>query len=142
MEREQARLNSYHPKGEQLAALGIDSRPGLTLASLLTRPEIDYARLSALFPPETPLPADAAEQVETAVKYAGYIRKQAEQVERFRRLEEKRLPADIDYLAVKALSTEAAQKLQRLRPSTIGQAGRIPGVNPADINVLLVLIGR
>lgn len=139
---EMARLNGYHPHQAELTPLGLESRPGLTLAALLCRPELDYARLAAAFPPPAPLSPDAVEQVEVALKYAGYIRKQAEQVARFRRLEEKRLPADLDYLAVKALSSEAAQKLDRQRPATIGQASRIPGVSPADINVLLVLLGR
>ena len=74
------------------------------------------------------------------MKYAGYIKKQEEQVERFRRLEDKAIPADMDYPGLKGLSTEAAQKLDRHRPVSIGQALRISGVSPADINVLLAYL--
>jgi len=74
------------------------------------------------------------------LKYDGYIKKQVEQVRRFQKLEEKLLPEDMDYRSIKALSAEAAEKLDKLRPRSIGQASRISGVSPADVNVLLVLL--
>ena len=77
-----------------------------------------------------------------AVKYAGYIQKQLAQVERFRALEHRLLPPDYDFTQIKALSAEAAQKLNRYRPQSIGQASRISGVSPADINVLLVWLKK
>ena len=86
-------------------------------------------------------PAEA-ESVAVAVKYDGYIQKQLDQVERFRALEHKLLPPDYDFTQIKALSAEAAQKLNRYRPASIGQASRISGVSPADINVLLVWLKK
>ena len=142
IEAEIARLSHYHPSQHELARLDAATPRAVTLAALLARPEFDYATLAAAFPPPRPLAADEAEQVEIALKYAGYIKKQDEQVARFRRLEEKLLPPDIDYAAIRALSSEAAQKLAQLRPASIGQAGRISGVSPADINVLLAWLGQ
>ena len=122
----------------QLAALGIEAQRELTLATLLARPQLDYAQIAAIAPPPQPLDEQVCEQAEIAIKYEGYIKKQLEQVERFRRLEERRLPSQIDYLSIKALSSEGAQKLDKYRPASIGQAGRISGVSPADVNVLLI----
>ena len=139
---EAERLNTYHPRRAELAALGIEAKRELTLATLLKRPEFTYADIAANFPPPAPLPPSVTEQVEITVKYEGYIAKQREQVRRFRRLEEKRLPADIDYATVSGLSSEAAQKLALLRPLSIGQAARISGVSPADINVLLIHMAK
>ena len=79
--------------------------------------------------------------VETAVKYEGYIKRQRAEVERQARLESKKLPDDIDYKAIKGLRLEAAQKLDKIRPASVGQASRISGVNPADITVLLIYLG-
>ena len=114
----------------------------VSLASLLQRPELSYDRLTAVLPPEEALDAADAESVEVAVKYAGYIQKQLDQVERFRALENRLLPPDFDFTRIKALSAEAAQKLNRYRPLSIGQASRISGVSPADINVLLVWLKK
>ncbi|NLF79616.1 MAG: tRNA uridine-5-carboxymethylaminomethyl(34) synthesis enzyme MnmG [Clostridia bacterium] len=135
---ETARLAQYKPHQQQLRALGVEARPGTTLAALMQRPEIDYALLRMHFPPERPLDEAVAEQVEIRLKYAGYLKKQGEQVERFRRLEEKLIPPDLDFLSLRGISRESAQKLDRLRPASIGQASRISGVSPADLNVLLV----
>ncbi len=138
IEAEISRLKSTHPKQAQLAALGIEAQRELTLATLLARPQLDYAQIAAIAPPPQPLDEQVCEQAEIAIKYEGYIKKQLEQVERFRRLEERRLPSQIDYLSIKALSSEGAQKLDKYRPASIGQAGRISGVSPADVNVLLI----
>jgi tRNA uridine 5-carboxymethylaminomethyl modification enzyme len=83
-----------------------------------------------------------AEQVNTEIKFAGYISKQQEQVERMRRLENKAIPTDFDYAPITGLRNEARQKLIRFQPATVGQAGRIAGVNPADISLLLVHLER
>jgi len=139
---ETQRLNDYHPRQAELAAFGIEAKRELTLATILKRPEFTYADIAANFPPSLPLSFSEAEQVEITVKYEGYIAKQREQVQRFRRLEEKRLPADIDYAQVSGLSNEAAQKLAQQRPLSLGQAARISGVSPADINVLLIHLAR
>ena len=140
--QEISRLNAYHPKQAQLAAWDIEQVRALTLATLLKRPEFSYEKIAEHCPPPVPLNPQVAEQVEISVKYEGYIAKQREQVLRFRRLEEKLLPADIDYNKVHGLSCEAAQKLTKVRPLSIGQAGRISGVSPADINVLLIHLKR
>jgi tRNA uridine 5-carboxymethylaminomethyl modification enzyme len=79
--------------------------------------------------------------VEVTLKYDGYIKRELAEVERHRKLEQKRLPDDLDYLSLKGLRIEAAQKLQTVRPLTVGQASRISGVNPADISVLLIYLG-
>jgi tRNA uridine 5-carboxymethylaminomethyl modification enzyme len=137
---ESERLANLKPSAEQLAKLGIEALPGTTLAALLQRPGIDYTLLCRHFPPKQELDAAAAEQLETSLKYAGYIKKQLEQVERFRRLEDKLIPPGLDFLSLRGLSREAAAKLDRLRPASIGQASRISGVSPADLNVLLVYL--
>ena len=105
---------------------------------LLSRPEIGYEDIVALCPPRVRLADDVARIVETEVKYRGYIARERGRIERLRRLEDASLPPDMDYTSVHGMSTEAGQKLARVRPRTIGQAGRIPGVSPADVAVLLV----
>ena len=105
---------------------------------LIKRPELSYAELTAFGLKEVaPL---IAEQVEITLRYEGYISKQAAQVERVRKLEEKKLSPDFDYLSIKGLSTEARQKMDQIRPRSVGQASRISGVSPADISVLLVYL--
>jgi len=84
------------------------------------------------------LPEEIREAVEIEIKYEGYIKKQSSQVERFERLENKKIPQEIDFLKMRGLSTEAAQKLDRVRPRSVGQAARISGVSPADISVLMI----
>ncbi len=79
--------------------------------------------------------------METDIKYAGYVKRQIAEVKKYEKLESKRLPADIDYMQVRGLRIEAAQKLSKIRPLTFGQASRISGVNPADISVLLIYLG-
>ncbi len=125
---------------EKLRALGsAELRSGSTLYDLLRRTELDYAMLQSQFGlPD--IPAAVCEQVEIAVKYDGYIKKQAEQVERAAKLEAKLLPADIDYEGIHGLAREARQKLARIRPLSVGQAARISGVSPADVSILLVYL--
>ncbi len=111
---------------------------GATLAELIRRPQIGYADLAPFDPERPELPRQVSEQVEIELKYAGYIRRQLRQVEEFSRREERRLPEDIDYSAITGLHLEARQKLSRVRPVSLGQAGRISGVSPADLAALMV----
>lgn len=111
---------------------------GMSFAELLKRPELDYEKLAEIDRNRPVIPADAAEQVNISLKYEGYIKRQMQQVEHFRKLEGKLLPDDMDYDELINLRLEARQKLGRFRPRSIGQASRISGVSPADISVLLV----
>ena len=115
---------------------------GTSLAELLRRPEMTYEMLAPLDPERPTLEAAVIEQVEIEIKYEGYIERQRQQVEHFRKLESRRLPEDIDYTAIPSLRLEARQKLQKFRPENVGQASRISGVSPADISVLLVWLGN
>jgi tRNA uridine 5-carboxymethylaminomethyl modification enzyme len=112
----------------------------VSLAALLRRPEITYQHIKEIDPEVPGLPEDVEEEVEIQIKYEGYIKKQQAQVDRFEKLENRRIPDDIDYSVIKGLATEARQKLEQIRPRSIGQASRISGVNPADIAVLLVYL--
>ncbi|SHF48653.1 tRNA uridine 5-carboxymethylaminomethyl modification enzyme [Desulfofundulus australicus DSM 11792] len=111
-----------------------------SLAALLRRPEITFQHIKEIFPGASGWPADVEEEVEVEIKYEGYIKKQLAQVERFIKLENRRIPDDLDYGSIKGLSTEARQKLEQIRPRSIGQASRISGVSPADIALLLVYL--
>lgn len=115
---------------------------GIRASELLRRPQISYADLAPFDPARNPLPEAVVEQVEIGIKYEGYIKKQLAQVEQMHRLEEKKIPEDIDYKSVHGLRLEAAEKLDRIRPMNIGQAGRISGVSPADISVLLIYLQK
>ena len=115
---------------------------GASLSELIKRPELDYETLAPLDKERPELPADVREQVNIAIKYEGYIRRQEEQVERFKKLEVKRIPADTDYDKIGSLRLEARQKLKKLRPESLGQASRISGVSPADISVLNVWLEK
>ena len=110
---------------------------GIRAWELLCRPGIEYADICRLLNRE-PRTAEVAGQLDIEAKYAGYIAKQQAQVERFKQMEDKQLPADADYLKIEGLSLEARQKLDEVRPDNLGQAGRITGVSPADIAVLLI----
>ncbi|MBN3553612.1 tRNA uridine-5-carboxymethylaminomethyl(34) synthesis enzyme MnmG [Fictibacillus nanhaiensis] len=112
----------------------------MSAANLLKRPEITYPVIHKLVPAETALPETVMEQVEIQVKYAGYIDKQLAQVEKMRKMENKKLPVDLDYMAINGLATEAKQKLHEVRPLSVGQASRVSGVNPADISILLIYL--
>ena len=118
---------------------------GSTLAEIIRRPELSYECVAPLDPKRPEFPTDLAEeimeQIDISIKYDGYIKRQEKQVEQFKKLEKKKIPADIDYDQVKSLRIEAVQKLKEYRPISIGQASRISGVSPADISVLLVYLG-
>ncbi len=110
------------------------------LLSLLRRPEITMDHIERIAPSPVQLREDVKEQLEIEVKYAGYIEKQLQQVDRLRKMEQKRIPEDIDYTPIHGLANEAKQKLEQIRPISIGQASRIAGVTPADISILLVYL--
>lgn len=115
-------------------------KSGTTIAELIRRPELNYKVLAPIDKERPEFPEDVCEQVEINIKYDGYIRRQMKQVEQFKKLEQKKLPEDIDYEDVGSLRIEARQKLEAYRPVSIGQASRISGVSPADISVLLVYL--
>ncbi len=133
------------PPSESLSSLLESKRStpvksGVKLEELLKRPELSYEDLKAVDPGRPELSRAVREQVEIAVKYEGYIKRQMIQVEQFKKLEDRRLPEDMDYDGIKGLRIEARQKLNKVRPLSIGQASRISGVSPADISVLLVYL--
>ena len=113
-------------------------KSGITMEELIRRPELDYEKLQPVDPERPELPADVREQVNIEIKYEGYIRRQRQQVEHFKKLESRLIPDDIDYSDVGSLRIEAAQKLERFRPHSLGQASRIAGVSPADVAMLNV----
>ena len=112
----------------------------MKLGELVRRPELNYEILSELDPERPELPSDVREQVYIQIKYDGYIKKQLEQVEKYRKLEARLIPDDIDYDKIEGLRIEARQKLSKIRPRSVGQASRISGVSPADMNVLLIYL--
>ena len=114
---------------------------GFSLAELLRRPQLTYEMLSPIDKKRPNLPPRVCQTVEVTVKYEGYIKRQISEVERHEKLEAKRLPPELDYMSIKGLRIEAAQKLTAIKPLTVGQASRISGVNPADISVLLIYLG-
>lgn len=120
---------------EEINRLETTRVEGKTLADLLRRPEVSYHDLPGEFPK---LPESVIEQVEISIKYAGYIERQQAEVDRFRRMESKRIPSQIDYSSIAGLRTEARMKLSDVRPETIGQASRISGVSPADVSLIMV----
>ena len=113
---------------------------GTTLAELMRRPELSYEKLAPIDTERPELPADVQEQVDINIKYEGYIKRQLRQVEQFKKMENKKIPDDINYDEIKSLRIEAKQKLNQIRPASIGQASRISGVSPADVSVLLVYL--
>ena len=129
----QALLEAYHTT---------PLKTGISLAELVKRPELDYENLSPIDAGRPELPVDVREQVNISLKYEGYIARQEQQVEHFTKLEKRRIPADVDYGVISSLRLEARQKLDRIRPETLGQASRISGVSPADMSVLMVYVKR
>ncbi len=142
--REMARLEANGvPAGEALNAMLAekDSAPvqnSARLADLLRRPNVSYQDIAPFDPGRPQLPESVTEEVEIQIKYAGYLARQIKQVEEFKKEEARLLPSDLDYAAIGGLRLEAREKLEAIRPMSIGQAGRISGVSPADIAVLLI----
>jgi tRNA uridine 5-carboxymethylaminomethyl modification enzyme len=147
VEQELARLTqtTLRPSehNETLVELGLPVlTDGVPALQYLRRPAVSYAQVVRLSPPPTNLPAEVGEQLEIQAKYAGYIEKQQAEVARMQRLEHRPIPEDFHYLELHGLRREALEKLERVRPATVGQAARITGVNPADISALLVHLER
>ena len=144
-EVERLRHTTVSPSAENNAVLeSLGSAPiasGAPLDALLRRPELNYDLTAPLDPARPDLPRAVREGAWIEIKYEGYIKRQLAEAKRFKKYERRLLPADIDYLSVRGLRREAAEKLDRLRPESIGRASRISGVSPADISVLLVWLG-
>ena len=121
---------------------GTPVKENISLYQLLKRPEVRYENICALSPPDNGLSRDAMNQVEIQVKYKGYIRRQAEQAEKFMKIEEKGIPEGFVYRGINGLSHEIVEKLQEVRPLNLGQASRIPGVTPAALSILMVAVER
>ncbi|EWG12338.1 tRNA uridine-5-carboxymethylaminomethyl(34) synthesis enzyme MnmG [Cytobacillus firmus] len=119
---------------------GSELKDGIRASDLLKRPEMTYEHIGQLAPAETALDPDVTEQVEIQIKYEGYIEKSLQQVERLKKMENKKIPENIDYDDINGLASEARQKLKEVRPLSLAQASRISGVNPADISILLVYL--
>ena len=146
IEQEKERLSSIiikpRPEVQELIRNigGSELKDGIRASDLLRRPEMTYEHIHLLVPSEVELSDEVTEQVEIQIKYEGYIEKSLQQVERMKKMENKKIPVDIDYDAISSLASEARQKLKDVRPLSMGQASRISGVNPADISILLVYI--
>ena len=148
VEEERARLERTHlAPGPRLAAF-LEERgsavpaSGVSLADLIRRPGIGYADLAPFDSDRPALGRTVGQAVEIALKYEGYIKRQKKQAEEFRRLEQRPLPGDLDYLAIPSLRLEARQKLDKVRPTNFGQASRISGVNPADMAALMIWLEK
>jgi tRNA uridine 5-carboxymethylaminomethyl modification enzyme len=148
IERETTRLKKTWVKptpevNAVLAGRGSTELPGeASLDQLIKRPELGYGDIAKISPPGTPLDNAEEEQVEIQVKYEGYIQRQFRQVERFASLEQKTIPADMDFDAVTGLGNEVKQKLKQVQPVSLGQASRISGVTPAALSLLMVALER
>ncbi len=138
----QVRLRPSERVDEVFAEAGTAPlREAAPLIEILRRPELGYSHIERLCPPDVALSPDAAEHVEAEVKYDGYIKRQHTQVDKLKRLESMRIPADFDFTdPTLNLSTEGRQKLAHIRPQTLGQASRVSGVSPADVSSLMVLL--
>ncbi|MGE7885234.1 tRNA uridine-5-carboxymethylaminomethyl(34) synthesis enzyme MnmG [Bacillus sp. NPDC094077] len=146
IEQEKERLGSIiikpRPEVQELIRSigGSELKDGIRASDLLRRPEMSYEHIHLLVPSEVELSDEITEQVEIQIKYEGYIEKSLQQVERMKKMENKKIPVDIDYDAISGIASEARQKLKDVRPLSMGQASRISGVNPADVSILLVYI--
>ncbi|HBM3441949.1 TPA: tRNA uridine-5-carboxymethylaminomethyl(34) synthesis enzyme MnmG [Listeria innocua] len=143
-EKERLQKTRIKPTAEVQAMLkeigSGELKDGILAADLLRRPEITYDKIAQIVSRETFVTDEIAEQVEIQIKYEGYIQKSNLQVEKMKRMEDKKIPENIDYDAISGLATEALEKLKKIEPLSIAQASRISGVNPADISILIVYI--
>ncbi|MFD0050634.1 tRNA uridine-5-carboxymethylaminomethyl(34) synthesis enzyme MnmG [Actinomycetes bacterium NPDC127524] len=146
VEAEKERLNSHFIKPtKQVQEIitesgGSELKDGIRASDLLKRPEMNYSHIQLLAPSETMLSGEVTEQVEIQIKYEGYIEKSLQQVDRLKKMENKKIPQNIDYDAINGLASEARQKLKEVAPLSVAQASRISGVNPADVSILLVYL--
>ena len=148
IEQETKRVSTVHmgpskELNELLVSRGTSPlKSGVKMEDLIRRPQVSYEDLKPFDKERPELPYEVTEQVEISLKYEGYIKRQLMQVEDMRRLENKSLPVDLDYNTIEGLRLEAREKLNKIRPLSIGQASRISGVSPADISVLLVYLAQ
>jgi len=148
IEKEKARLKRtrvgnlvlFNREDKPIKVEGIS--PETTLARLLQRPEIDYRTIEEISPPDHPLKHELKRAVEIEIKYEGYIKRQMEMVEKFKTLENKYIPQDFDYASIPGLSREVVEKLQAIRPTSLGQASRISGITPAAISILAIALAK
>jgi tRNA uridine 5-carboxymethylaminomethyl modification enzyme len=146
VEAEKERLKSVRLKPTQevqdlIKSLGgSELKDGILAVDLLKRPEMSYEHIEMMTKSDVPLDNEVKEQVEIQIKYEGYIEKSLQQVDRLKKMENKKIPENIDYDAINGLATEAKQKLKKIKPLSIAQASRISGVNPADISILLIYL--
>ncbi|WP_057914139.1 tRNA uridine-5-carboxymethylaminomethyl(34) synthesis enzyme MnmG [Peribacillus muralis] len=146
VEQENERLKSHFIKPTKevqeviTASGGSELKDGIRASDLLKRPEMNYSHIQSLAPSDVELSDEVTEQVEIQVKYEGYIEKSLQQVDRLKKMENKKIPENIDYDAISGLATEARQKLKQVTPLSVAQASRISGVNPADVSILLVYL--
>ncbi|MFE5428745.1 tRNA uridine-5-carboxymethylaminomethyl(34) synthesis enzyme MnmG [Peribacillus simplex] len=144
MEKERLKSNFIKPTKEVqeviTASGGSELKDGIRASDLLKRPEMDYSHIQKLAPSDVELSDEVTEQVEIQIKYEGYIEKSLQQVDRLKKMENKKIPENIDYDAISGLATEARQKLKQVHPLSVAQASRISGVNPADVSILLVYL--
>ena len=113
-------------------------KTGIKLSELLKRPELDYEKLAEVDTQREDLPYEVWEEAEIKIKYDGYIKRQISQAEQAHKMEERLIPEDVDYDSIYGLRLEARQKLNKIRPKSLGQASRISGVSPADVSVLII----
>ncbi|WP_082231966.1 tRNA uridine-5-carboxymethylaminomethyl(34) synthesis enzyme MnmG [Halobacillus massiliensis] len=146
IEEEKERLNKLILKPTEEVQEVVEAAGGSLLKDairaidLMRRPEMKYEAIEKLSPSEKQLDDDVKEQVEIQIKYAGYIKKALDQIEKMRKMDAKSIPEDIDYGQINGLATEARERLKKVRPLSVGQASRVSGVNPADVSILLVYI--
>lgn len=144
IKNEIARLSKRRIRGSEAGELSEKLKsnisPGVTFRDLLKRPEITYDKLVEIYPPEKLLSDEEAEEVQVKVKYEGYIKRQGQQIKKFRKMERIRIPEGVDYDKIRAISNEAREKLKRIRPVSIGQATRISGVTPTDVSMILIYL--
>ncbi|MDG4847884.1 tRNA uridine-5-carboxymethylaminomethyl(34) synthesis enzyme MnmG [Peribacillus frigoritolerans] len=144
LEKERLKSNFIKPTKEVqeviTASGGSELKDGIRASDLLKRPEMDYSHIQKLAPSDVQLSEEVTEQVEIQIKYEGYIEKSLQQVDRLKKMENKKIPENIDYDAISGLATEARQKLKQVHPLSVAQASRISGVNPADVSILLVYL--
>lgn len=137
----ECKITNKKEVNDYLVSIGsVELKKPITMYELIKRPELNYFNVAALDEQRPELSLNVQEQVNIIAKYEGYIQKQLEQVEQFKKFENKLIPEEINYFDVKSLRIEAQQKLQKIRPESIGQASRISGVSPADITVLMVYL--
>ncbi|WP_317950178.1 tRNA uridine-5-carboxymethylaminomethyl(34) synthesis enzyme MnmG, partial [Rossellomorea marisflavi] len=143
-EKERLKSTRIKPTEETQSVIreagGSELKDGILAVDLLKRPEMNYSHMKSLVPNAVELDPEVEEQVEIQVKYEGYIEKSLQQVDKMKKMENKRIPENIDYSKISGLASEARQKLIEVQPLSLAQASRISGVNPADVSILLVYI--